>query len=155
MILWPLASPRVSHNAHRSWSKRHPRPPEGLQWRWMTSCSWHLCSSQNPEQIVCNQFEIDPWDVFMGPWKGGWAGGERAWEKEGIQAAQGLGNNGSSFRCAHPPSAGSSGLLQRWTPSSILWQAQLSAYSNQLPAVKYWGIVSIFKAELSILHLLV
>lgn len=86
-------------------------------------------------------------------------GGERAWEREGIRAARGLGNNGTSFRRAHPPSAGSSGLLHRRTPSSILLQALLSAYtitySKQLLAVKYGAAVSIFKAELSILHLLV
>lgn len=72
-------------------------------------------------------------------------GGER--EREGIRAAQGLDNNGTGFRCAHPPSAGSSGLLHHRPPSSTLLQARLSAYSKQLRAVKYWGVVSIFKAE--------
>lgn len=84
----------------------------------------------------------------------GWRG-RKGLEKEGTQAAQGLGNNGSSFRCAHPPSAGFSGLLHHRTPCSTLLQALLSAYNKQLSAVKYRGVTSVFKAELSILHLLV
>lgn len=145
MTSWPLASPRGSRSARRSWSKRHPPPPGALQGRCLTSCSWHPCSAQNPEQTACKQTQTDPWDVFEKE-AGQVRGGKR--EREGMQAALGLGNNGSSFRWAHPPSAGSSGLLHPLQPPP-------PAHSKQPAAVRDWGQVLLSRQNLSVLHLLV
>lgn len=84
-------------------------------------------------------------------------GGRRGWKKkkinEGSRLHRGFDNNGTRFKGAQPPSAGSSRLLHHHSPSITLPQWPLSAFDQQISAVKRSDFVSVFKEVLPVSRL--